>query len=226
VVSEPQTVSQVLGSDQEPARRAALLKGLLRAYGRTHNQQEHSLVVKFTSWNLLHIAEIRKLWPEVPCVIVVRHPLEVAVSCLAQPPGWMHPNRADAGKRAVVNFGIGNAGIYTLEARCAQILGAFFQVAAAAQHDEPCRVVDYEDLDIHAVVSVGELFNIPISIRKNGDALATALSVYSKDPSGSRSFQSDSKQKHASASQLLRREVENRAEPYYLELRNGSFVGK
>ena len=46
------------------------------------------LVLKLTSSSLLALAEIRSVWPSVPCVLIVRHPLEVLVASL-KGGGWM-----------------------------------------------------------------------------------------------------------------------------------------
>ena len=224
VVSEPQPISDALASSEESAQngqvplRTRLLQALMAAYGQKRNPREHSLVVKFTSWNLLYIAEIRKLWPKVPCVILIRDPLEVAVSCLAKPPGWLRLNFESASKSRASKIFIRDEVIRTPEAICAHVLRKFLQIAAI-QADALCRVLDYEDLDAATIARTAQFFNIPLSLDNNSAALKATLSVYSKDPLAARPFRSDSEHKLASASEELRHEVERWAAPPYREIR-------
>jgi Cupin superfamily protein len=228
VVSESEPISQLLlasteewkDADLQKSRNAALFRGLLRAYGQKRTAEERSLVIKFTSWNLLYIDEIRRLWPDVPCVILVRDPLEVAVSCIAKPPGWIR-NQGILERFPIAALGV--QGIDTPEAAYAQALGAFFKVIAK-QADGLCHVMDYKDLNAMAITEIARFFKMPISIERDGESLNSALSTYSKDPSASSPFTADSERKRASASDLLRYEIERWAEPYYAEVRRATLA--
>src|SRR5262249_34152184 len=157
---------------------AALLKDLIRAFGRVRRGDEKSLIVKFSSWNILRLDFVRRLWPEVPILVVVRHPLEVMVSCLQQPPGWMRLQQNPSA--ASRTFGWNEKAILgmTKEEYCAQALGMFLH--AAVKNASPlCRVIDYADLNTDSILEIAEFFHISGIDR---DSIRQSLSTYSKDP--------------------------------------------
>lgn len=92
VIAEPTPVTQLLLS---PARHSARetwggwLKGLVAALGQPRRPDQTRYFVKFTSYNVLQLDLIRRVFPEVPWLFVYRHPVEVMVSNLERPPRWM-----------------------------------------------------------------------------------------------------------------------------------------
>lgn len=87
VLSEPGPVNQLLLAEQLDARRQALLlKGLLYALGG--NAAGTPVFFKFSSWNLVFLAQILALFPGTPWVFVYRDPAGVLRSLSAQPPNW------------------------------------------------------------------------------------------------------------------------------------------
>lgn len=226
VISEPRPVNEVLSghadsfapeasqrvTDQD---RDALLLGLVAAYGRRRTGDEQGLIFKWSSWNILHIATFRRLWPQVPCIIVVRDPLEVAVSCLTDPPGWMRSGQArrDEGPGVDPGSDLEPPGTMTDLRRCSKTLAEFLS-RAAAHIDTACRVIDYKDLTVARIMDVARFFGLNIA---NGglEAVALSCSIYSKDPEGRRPFVQDSEAKQAKASDAVRFAVNEEARRAY-----------
>jgi ribosomal protein L16 Arg81 hydroxylase len=226
VVSEPQPVSELLagagrGGGRLTQKHRQMLQGLLWAHGQRHSQAGQSLVVKLTSWNLLYIEQIRDLFPAVPCLILVRHPLDVAASCLGEPPGWLPLNerKMTNGPLSILDFDAKSG--RTPERICSRILGEYFKIAHE-QVDGMCRILDYEDLNPEAIRQIAKFFEMSGSAEIDLEAVSEVFSIYSKDPEGLTLFKPDSEWKRASASDSLRHEVECLAMPYYSQLMNGS----
>ena len=210
VVSEPQPVSAV-------ANAPALLAGAVRSYGRRRNDSERLVFLKLSGGNLMAIGTFRRLWPEVPFLVVIRNPVEVMVSCLSRRPGWMrmrgHPGRA------ALRYGWKQREVeaMTEEEFCSRALAAML-AAPLAVMGERCRVIDYTQIDearAHAVAGF-------IGLRVGGldrACLKRVFANYSKDQSGRSTFKADSGAKRAAASRLVLDAAERWAGPEYARLR-------
>ncbi len=64
-------------------------RNLVLALGRRRLPAYNAHLIKFTSWNLLALPFIRATFPDVPALFIHREPVEVLVSMLANPPGWL-----------------------------------------------------------------------------------------------------------------------------------------
>jgi ribosomal protein L16 Arg81 hydroxylase len=216
VVSEPQPVSTALaacsGGERMRSRTASsvedpdrLLDGLINAYGRRRTGEEQALVFKLSSWNILHIATIRRLWPQVPCIIVIRDPVEVAVSCLENPPGWMLQGAQREAIEALLGPDSRPESTVMGLRFCARTLAAFLK-CAASQVDAHCRVIDYRDLTPRAIADVARFLGIVVSEGGIG-AIQASCRVYSKRVNSTRVFTGDQKTKQAKAGETLRHEL-------------------
>nr|WP_184223742.1 cupin domain-containing protein [Granulicella aggregans] len=229
VVSEPQPVGAILdlraraegGEDIE--RAGMLLKGVVQAYGIPRMGDEESLVLKLSSWNLLHLETFRAIWPGVPMVIVVRDPLETAVSCIEDPPGWMQWQKKSPSKLERA-FGWTKDEIQAMSAEifCARMLGMFLSLARQAAA-AGSLIVDYRDLTPDRVNEIAKLFGLAVT----PDAqrlIVENFSRYSKDPDLKRKHQDDIARKRNQASEELASAIEQWAQPSYREL-NQFFAG-
>ena len=206
--------------DWEQARNE-ILKGLIAAYGQKLRASDKALIIKFQSWNILFLEMIQKLWPEVPCLVVIRNPIEVMVSCLDQPPGWMAWQQNPA--RASRIFGLNEESIQEMsrEQFCARILGRF--LTAANQAAGQLRVIDYEDLTVANANKIGVSFGLD-SQQLDVERLGQEMNTYSKDKSGQQPFEDDSEFKQQQANELMRNESKQWADDAYSKLRaNSSF---
>jgi hypothetical protein len=101
VVAEPSPLNTLLGlgpGGVDQNRLVEIVRLLVRALGRCRHGDERQLVLKCTSWNILHRAVLTAAFPETPWIWVQRDPAYVLASLLAEPPGWLRlqswPQRA------------------------------------------------------------------------------------------------------------------------------------
>ncbi|MGA2890834.1 MAG: cupin domain-containing protein [Terracidiphilus sp.] len=222
VVSEPPVLSGVLSlqsaanneNNSDMIDRGAILKGVVNAFGQRRSGMERSLVIKFSSWSILHLKTIRALWPQVPCVIIVRDPLEVAVSCLDKPPGWMNlKDEVQGTVDSVLGWDAKSVSTMTKIGFCARILGEFLKIAVVGK-ETGCHVVDYKNLTADHIKKIAELFGIEVT-SEGLEALRASCSIYPKDPGGKLTFQNDRDAQQAKASDILRNEVNRWARSAY-----------
>jgi hypothetical protein len=213
VISEAPPISQALSVQStavdENHHSDDFLKALVHSYGQSGKPEDVSLIFKLTSWNLLHISVFRKLWPKTPFLILVRDPLEVAVSCMETPPGWLRERRARSAQAT-----LRRESCLPNETTCAQVLASFFE-AARNGADELSRIVDYGELSSAKTVQIAEwlaLTNTSLGPRQD---FGQIFSRYSKDASGRRPFQSDIARKRDLASAKLHHEVDRLARQSY-----------
>jgi hypothetical protein len=229
VISEPQPIGEALAKsdaedgiepDSANSKTNEILKGLVRAYGQIRSGDELALVIKFSSWNILHLAAVRKIWPGVPVIIIIRHPLEIMASCLEQPPGWMRLKRTPSAASRRFEWDEATIASMTDEQFCAKGIGRFLSVACRNVGPQ-CRIVDYADLNADTLLDIGNFFGISGLAR---GAIEQTLLTYSKDASGKKMFVDDRRQKQALVTDLMRREFDNWARAEYESLRNQQFV--
>ncbi|HEY0759577.1 MAG TPA: cupin domain-containing protein [Acidisarcina sp.] len=212
VISEAEPVNQAITALERSADAGAL-RGIVDVFCG-HGTPPPPAIFKLTSWNVLDIAQFRRLWPDVPMVIVIRNPEQVMVSCLATPPGWMqwkeHPER----------IGLGFEGFDAVsgsdEEFCARVLGRFMQ-AALDSFDQQMMVVDYVDLRADTIALVAGHFGLELDSGAK-EAIERSLAVYSKDPTGSRLFVPDDESKNSAVTKEIRSAAEQWASKPYGKL--------
>ena len=181
-----------------------------------------NLVIKCHAASILQIARIRAVWPNVPFLILIRDPVEIAMSNLAAPAGWLRAMHRPADHWNL--FGLSNLEIQqiSIQEYCARGLGEFC-TAALKQMDDLCWVTDYDDLDISTIYSVAKLFNIQLP-NADTSAFQEAFSSYSKPRLKGTPYQDDRPKKQESAPAAVRRLVAQWAhEPYDRLRRGGNF---
>jgi len=77
----------VIEASSEPA--APLFRNLLLHTGRRRVASHRAHIVKFTSWNIMHVERIREAFPEVPALFLFRHPAAILASYRRKMPGWL-----------------------------------------------------------------------------------------------------------------------------------------
>jgi ribosomal protein L16 Arg81 hydroxylase len=229
VLSEPQPINSLLASSaildsamngpDNAAYRDALLKGLIRAYGRRRLGNEKALVIKFSSWNILQISTVRRLWPTVPCIIIVRDPVEVTVSCIEEAPGWLQWKEQKDTVKSLLGWDVETLSTMSDLTFCAKVIGEFLRCAATAANTG-CQILDYKDLTPDRVLDVARLFGIETP-SDEVDAIRASFAIYSKDGRGQRAFADDGDFKQAKATDELRNEVHEWAQETYEDVMAG-----
>lgn len=213
VLSEPQPVSALLQwaaeakeTEAEAEYRLRILKAAVEAYGRFPGQDKRFLF-KLTSWNILHFHIFRRLWPETPCVVVVRDPLEVGVSCMETPPGWMNRRKQSVTSKI------------SRESFCARMLGRFYTIAKEAAA-LGALVVQYEGVDLDTCLEIARTFGLAPD-QTDIAGIQRALSINAKHPELGR-FETDSPSKAERASDRLKREIDLWAREAFEALRTSA----
>jgi hypothetical protein len=212
----PEAPGKYLKARWEETRRR-LLEAMFKLLAHYRTGAPEKLVVKFASFNLLAIQEVRKHWPATPCVILVREPVEVLASALGEK-GWLAVK--DDPEAARVLFGLGDVRepLETMsnEEYCARVLGRHLE-SAVESVDENCKVVDYENLSPGRIREIGMFFGVELPAEKRD--LDRILAVYSKDPARIRPFEPDTFRKQRPASREAREAAQEWARPAYSALR-------
>ena len=225
VISEGQPFGAIFGAQVQEfgdvtgweAKRDGLLKGIVRAFGQRRTGDETGLVVKFSSWDILSFSLVRRLWPAVPCVIVIRNPIEVMVSCIQKPPGWMRFKQKPKAASRIFGWSEDVVSKMTNEQFCARGIAEFFRAGAAGIGPE-CRVLSYEDLKAPRAIDVAKFFGLDLS-GFGQQKLDGVFATYAKDPEGKVPFVDDRKEKQSAATDVMRRECKKWAEEPYLLLK-------
>lgn len=177
------------------------------------------LVLKFTAWDLLSVKQIHDIWPTVPMLIIIRDPVEVAVSNVENPPPWIR-EKCRFAKRLRTIFSVSDAFLLDMafEEYVALVVGAQCKAALSAV-GMGCRVVDYGDLNSDAIIAIADWFSLDIASKRDM-VVATSLR-YSKD--GRRGpFVSDSVEKRERASSEIVNVTEKWARQPYKALRGSA----
>jgi hypothetical protein len=171
------------------------------------------VVIKCNSTSLLHLPLVRALWPSVPFLIVIRDPVEVLVSNLERPGGWVRARHLALDR--VSPYGWTGLEIQQMseEEYCARVTGLLCE--AAAPHVGPlCRVIDYERMNLPHIYEIAKFFGIALPAVHTA-VLQRAAARYAKDTTGDRAFERDGARKQQAASPAVRSAVERWArEPY------------
>lgn len=208
--------------DQWDETRARLLDAVARVYARHRGLAQPKLVIKCNTANLLQIRLMRRVWPAVPCLIVIRDPVEVMVSNLELPGGWVRARQVPLGRRSMFGWTAAETHGMSDEEYCARALARFCDVARQAI-DDRCRVIDYERLDVDHIYEIADFFGIALPPPES-TAFQEACATYAKDPKRSRRFVSDRERKHHDASDLIRQAASEWAVPSYLALKQLQIV--
>ena len=207
--------------DRWECSRRALLEALSTLFVHYRTGQPERLVIKFQSLNLLSMRQVRAIWPQTPCVVLVRDPVEVLVSAVAEQ-GWLAWKPDPAAAR--VSFAMPDLPDSLHEISdaefCARVLGQHLK-AALESVDTNCKVIDYEDLNPKRLRDIAEFFGLELPPDKKRHE--TVLSVYSKDSTKVVPFKDDRLRKQMLASTEVRSAAYRWAMPAYSELRGLGF---
>jgi len=201
VYGEPLPVNEVLLPPHKWPRTelVAALRSLGAAFSRHAGKP---WVWKLTSWNTLFCDFVAEAFPATPWVLVVRDPVEVAVSLLKRPAGWIWDGDRPAAPFAKLIDPEGAA--RTREEYVARLYAAFCD-AACRLDPARGRVVDYASLPGAAWEAVAPHFGLAV----DGPARARmveAAGMNAKAPIGRpEAFAGDTAGKQAAAGDSLRR---------------------
>jgi hypothetical protein len=210
VYAEPQPVNELLAPPNRWPR--ADLIAALRTLGNVFARHAgRPYVLKLSSWNTLVCDIITEAFPGTNWVLSLRDPVEVGVSLMQQPPGWL--SGAGDASRGLAEMIATDGVVGTREELVARAYGAFC-AAVAALDAERGRLVAYEALPAAVWDTVAPHFSLPVDARQRV-SIAQAARMNAKARLGSsREFAPDTATKQAAASTELRRAVDAFARPH------------
>jgi hypothetical protein len=207
VYAEPLPVNEILRPPHAWTRGE--LVGALRSLSiALARHARNRYVLKLTSWNTLFCDIVAEAFPETPWVLCLRDPVEVGVSLLKQPPGWLtefspvvDPDAASKSREDYV----------------ARLYGALCKAASGLARERGL-LLPYNRLPKAVWENVAPHFSLAVdgAARKR---MSDAAGRNSKAPPGRESkFDEDSAAKRAAASGELHRAVDAFARPQLLAL--------
>jgi hypothetical protein len=215
VYAEPLPVNEVLLPPHKWPR--ADVVAALRSVGAAFDRHaRRPWVWKLTSWNTLYCDLVAEAFPAAPWVLVLRDPLEVAVSLLRTPAGWIWDGGAPAAPFAkAIDPGAASA---SREDYVARLYGAFCD-AACRLDPARGRLVDYRSLPDAAWESVAPQFGLPVDAAARA-RMQAAAAMNAKAPVGRpEKFAGDADAKRAAAGESLRAAVDALARPALARLK-------
>lgn len=196
VYAEPLPVNEILLPPHKWPRHE--LVGALRSLGDAFARHAGKpYVLKFSSWNTLFCDILAAAFPASPWAFILRDPVEVGVSLLNEPPGWLKVLTGAATSE---------------EERVARLYGAFCDAACRLEANRG-RLVRYDALPAAAWDVVAPHFSLPVSGRQR-ERMAQAARRDAKAPVGTATeFVRDTARKQAAASASLRKAIDDLARP-------------
>jgi len=179
--------------------RRRLIEAVLESYARMSSTKDAKIVIKCHAATILQIATARQVWPSVPFVVVVRNPIDVIVSNVLVPAGWLRARHIPIGRRNMFGWMSDEIEAMSVEEYCARGIGRFMEVARSCL-DERCLVIDYENLTPTTALRIGALFGVSCA----ADRFESVWSLYSKDPSSTQRFEDDRNSKRRAATSAMR----------------------
>jgi hypothetical protein len=209
VYAEPLPVNELLLPPQAWPREelVAALRSLGAAFA---GHAGGRYLLKLSSWNTLFCDLLAEAFPRTPWVLSIRDPVEVAVSLLAQPPGWLRESEEPA--RRVYRVVQPEGAPRSAEERVARVYGAFCEAAARLDRARG-RLIQYESLPASVWEVVAPHFSLTAGATER-QRMAEAARSYSKSPLGkATAYADDSARKRAGASAVLLAAIDEFARP-------------
>lgn len=207
--AEPLPVNEILLPPHRWPR--AELVGALRSLGAAFARHARKpYVLKLTSWNLLFCDVVSEAFPGSPWALCLRDPVEVGVSLLRQPAGWIWDGGVPTAP--FVKFVDPDGLAASREAYVARLYAAFCE---AALRLDPARglLVRYEALPAAAWQAVAPHFGRTVGALLR-ERMQAAAAMDAKAPIGRpAAFADDAPAKQSAAGEDLRREMELHARP-------------
>jgi hypothetical protein len=197
---------------EQTQQRHALLRQVALALGQSPSSQKTTYIIKCTSYSAMRLDLIRAIWPMVPIVFLTRDPVEVIVSNMRRPPGWISAWKDP--RQAASVFGWSEDTInLSQEAYFARSFGSICQ-AALTHLGTPSLVLDYHDLSHHdGWRKVLAFLGIDAPDAAAQIRLSSVLRTNAKSNHGKSLFSPDAQEKRSKASELVQEAANHWAYP-------------
>lgn len=194
-----------------------LMNNVMAAYLYTQKK----VFIKFSSFNLLLLDRIIQLWPDVPIVFLYRNPVEVVVSNLEKPGGFLLKRYNPMLKYMLHRCNLELPDHLTDEEYCVKMIDGFFYIII--QHIKNTSLssifsVDYETISTDTIPDIFRFFGLDVTASTHA-AISDCLNHNAKNGT---LFKKDTASKHAKASNEVRQLCEQFALPNYHALKQYS----
>lgn len=203
-LSEPKVITDLFHvSHRLPASaqksRNQILQSVVNLYAACQGQHRN-VVIKLASWNLLSLQHFREIWPQTPCILMIRDPAEVIVSNL-KPGGWLAFRSEPAGGSRLLEMGEAEVGQMSDIEFCAQVIKKLND-AALKGIDDKWMIIDYDAFNFDLMPAIAQFIGFE-KAALNWNAVQSTFRMYSKDADGTRVFDDDRAEKRTKAAQLI-----------------------
>jgi hypothetical protein len=201
VISEPLALNDLLRPTAEAhADRDGWLRAMLRAFDQRPARGAEWYFVKFSSWNVLEIGRIRAAFARTPCCFVFREPVEVMVSVLQQPPGWLRWKSDPVCGAYLLGKAADRVARLADEEFAAHALARYCQTALASDGLWP---LEYTQLPAALWTLIPRFFGLDLTTPEV-ERMRQVAEIDTKDATGTRRFAADSLAKRQRASPQIR----------------------
>ncbi|MHB2032748.1 MAG: hypothetical protein ACYCVE_05160, partial [Gemmatimonadaceae bacterium] len=216
VIAEPRPLNILLTPDAwqwqdglPGSERGRCLTTFAHLYGCAVDYAE-GIVLKFCSWNILSWRIVRAAWPDIPCVVVIRDPLEVLASNVAKMPDWVVHRAVPVAQTDTFGWPGYAARVLSTDEYVGRVLARYFE-AAAELAQSGATLISYEDMTTSSIQNVARLFGTTASF----DAITAVMARNTKDPRAAPWNADADKWKRAEASARQMTVVDRTARPSY-----------
>jgi hypothetical protein len=179
--------------------RNSILQSVVNLYANYQGTQRN-VIIKLASWNLLSFNVFRELWPDTPCILLIRHPGEVIVSNL-RPGGWLNFRSNLQCASRLLEMDEMQVGQMSDIEFCARIIERLNEAALECT-DAKLMIIDYNMIDVGLMPAIAEFIGFDRA-ELDWNAVKSTFHVYSKDQNGIRAFEDDRAAKRTQAAQLI-----------------------
>lgn len=207
VLSEANSIDKLIArlitdpGDVKTSLYSVFLRGVVHALAQRRAGNEKHLFIKFACCSFPLIAQIKRIWPNVPWLFLYRDPVETIVSNLNDVPPWL----LDNDRRVLASItGASPAEVaeMSLEELCARTIGSLFSTAhRLANGDE--LLLNYKQLSVPVISSVLRFFKVSPSATEL-ETIEHGSQIYSKEADAKRAFVADTEAKQKFASEAVR----------------------
>jgi hypothetical protein len=215
VISEAPPIDSIITSNRnggDTGEIAERLHVMISIFGRRRHPDERNYFIKFDAWNILDMAFVRRVFPDVPWIFLYRNPVEVIVSQMRQLGSYLVPG---AMEQLLPEMSLTRALEMPAEEYCAKILAKFCEAALESRFDEKGLFVNYTQLPDAVTGAIAKHFRVSFDVNEQ-TKMHAAAKFDAKTPQ--LNFEADSVRKKDEATDAARDAAAAWVEPLYQKL--------
>jgi hypothetical protein len=169
-LSEAGPIEEVMGAAASGSnfwkrRATVLLTAVTSVFSHYQGAPAKKVIIKCATGTIATLTAVREVWPTVPCVVLIRNPIEVLMSNLQKPPRWLASAYDDNRVEGLFGGLLGTPSAAAMASRadlCGWGIGRYCAEALSVM-DDACRVVDYSDLNPETTIKIASFFGLTFS---------------------------------------------------------------